>query len=279
MMSCCDSLSNEDSTLVRLLEWITEFSPRQNYGIWLYMNTSILLWSLLLLAELFLTDDPSQTRDRIEGTEAYLVYSFGSTLVWVLEAGLHLLDHVYVHQIVAGWNRTRRQGHQEEQYCTPEERRLLDVCNNSDGDDDDDEDPENAATAANREEGTASDNNVQRAKRIDLCAVLFEFILSVYFLDYSRRAFRKWNTADNDVADQFIDTIINIGAYSYQVVRIWKIRTADIARELAEIEAAAEDDDDSDDESHGFEDVNINTVFHATWSIANLHGLEIDDHT
>lgn len=272
MSHCHDHMSwSKDSALVKLLEWITSYCPRQNYGIWLYMNTSILLWSLLLLAELCMTDDPSHTQSRIEGTEVYLVYSFGSTLVWVLEAGLHLLDHVYVHQVMARWNRKYGKG-QEEQYCIPEERRLLAICNE---DNIIDEDLENAA--ANTEETISA--YVPSAKRIDLCAVLFEFILSVYFLDYSRRAFRWWNTADKDVADEFINTIINIGAYSYQVVRIWKIRTKDIARELAEID---EDEGHDHYDSNGakqFEEVNINTLYHATWSVANLHGLEIGDPT
>ncbi|CAJ1938944.1 unnamed protein product [Cylindrotheca closterium] len=270
-MSCWhDHFSlSKDSALVKLLEWITAYCPRQNYGIWLYTNTSVLLWSLLLLAELCMTDDPSRTRDRIEGTEAYLVYSFGVMLVWNLGAGLHLLDHFYVHQIVARWN---GQGH-EVQYCRPEERRLLNSCNKDNAND---EDPEIAAT--NHEESTSKSNHQSSNKTIDLCAILFEFILSVYFLDYSRRAFRKWNTADKDVADEFLNTIINIGAFSYQVVRIWKIRQGDIARELAEMAA----EEDSHDEHHAdteFEEVHFNTVYYSTWSIGNLHGLEIVDHT
>mmetsp|Transcript_30033 Transcript_30033/g.72116 ORF Transcript_30033/g.72116 Transcript_30033/m.72116 type:complete len:272 (-) Transcript_30033:370-1185(-) len=262
MMSCCDSLSNEDSTLVRLLEWITEFSPRQNYGIWLYMNGAILLWSLLLLAELCLTHDLSDTQDRIEGTEAYLVYSFGAMLMWVLGAGLHLLDHVYVHQIAAGWSsnvsstQQNDQKGQEEKYYTPEEEKLLKSCIGYNSTND--TEPENdAASQEEEEKDSSTPQNIGSKRLLDLCAVLFEFILSVNFLDFSRRAFKNWNTPDNDVADELVDILINIGAFSYQVVRIWKIREEDIARELAEIKQgfnakakAAEGDTTDDDESN-----------------------------
>ncbi|KAL3941440.1 MAG: hypothetical protein SGBAC_004210 [Bacillariaceae sp.] len=244
-MSCCRLSFSKDGTLARLLEWITEFSPRQNYGIWLYMNGAILLWSLLLLAELCRTHDISHTRDRIEGTEAYLVYSFGAMQVWVLGAGLHLLDHVYVHQIVARWNREEGQG-QEDQYCRPEERRLLNSCNG-----DITSDTESQNDSLSQEESASQNENKKESKRLDLCAVLFEFILSVNFLDYSRRAFSSWNTPDDQVGTELFDIFINIGAFSYQVVRIWQIREEDIARELAEVaQAVTKAEGDTDDESN-----------------------------
>lgn len=270
-MSCCcrDQLGwSKDSALVRLLEWITSYCPRRNYGIWLYMNTSIVLWSLLLLAELCLTEDPESTRIRMEGTEAYLVYNFGAMLVWVLGAGLHLLDHIYVHQVVAQWN---KQEGQEDQYCRPEELSLLNSCNwNKSNDGNDEKDPETDAT--NHDEQSAS-KTMQDSKTIDLLVVLCEFILSIYYLDSSRRAFRKWQTADKDVQDELINTIINIGAFSFQMVRIWKIRQEVVARELAEIEAEKAYDDDATE----LKEVHINTVYYTTWSVGNLHGLDFDD--
>ncbi|CAJ1938946.1 unnamed protein product [Cylindrotheca closterium] len=220
------------------------------------MNGAILLWSLLLFSEVCMTDDPSHTRDRIEGTEAYLVYSFGAMLVWVLGAGLHLLDHLYVHQIVARWSSQQQQQQekekerQETKHSAPEEQRLLD--DSCIGYNTDHNEPKKDATTNGEESTTAQRTTVQRTKWIDFCAVLFEFVLSVNFLDYSRRALSSWNnTPDYDVADEFIDIMINIGAFSYQVVRLWKIRAADIARELAEIQKAKghtdDDDDDADD--------------------------------
>ena len=254
--SCCQQDPiRKDSALALLLEWITQFSPHQNYGIWMYLNACVLLWSLLFLFEFFMTDDIKATRARIEGTEAYLVYSFGSMLIWVLGAGLHLLDHVYVHQIVARWKHPELDS--SKQYCGPEEQRLLKSCIGKNDRYDSLDLESNATTNPKKTIDANEEEKEQReTKRFDLYAILFEFILSIYFLDYSRRAFVKWNTPDADVAEELMDTLINIGAFSYQVVRMWKIRHQHIAEELAEIDAhkAEAEEEDTDAESNDAQD-------------------------
>ena len=57
----------------------------------MWINAVCLAWSILLLIEIIFTLGPL---DRLEGTRAYITYNFGTTLVWVVEVGLTVLEDV-----------------------------------------------------------------------------------------------------------------------------------------------------------------------------------------
>ena len=54
----------------------------------MWINAVCLAWSILLFIEIIFTLGPPE---RLEGTRAYLTYSVGTTLVWVVEVGLTVL--------------------------------------------------------------------------------------------------------------------------------------------------------------------------------------------
>ena len=56
---------------------------------WIWINAVCLAWSILLFIEIVLT---LGLLERLEGTRAYITYNFGTTLVWVVEVGLTVLD-------------------------------------------------------------------------------------------------------------------------------------------------------------------------------------------
>ena len=68
----------------------------KNETAWLWINAICAVWSLLLVIEILWTLSPL---DRLEGTRAYLSYSFGTTIIWVFEVIVHL------------WNRKRHPQH------------------------------------------------------------------------------------------------------------------------------------------------------------------------
>ena len=55
----------------------------------MWINAVCLAWSILLFIEIIFTLGPL---DRLEGTRAYITYNFVTTLVWVVEVGLTVLD-------------------------------------------------------------------------------------------------------------------------------------------------------------------------------------------
>lgn len=72
-----------------LLEEIQQFSPAKAIKPWMWINAFVFGWSVLLLIELVTTLSPG---DRLEGTQAYLVYNFGATIIWVVESSLNGVD-------------------------------------------------------------------------------------------------------------------------------------------------------------------------------------------
>lgn len=64
-------------------------SPLRAPKTWMWINAVCLAWSILLFIEIIFTLGPL---DRLEGTRAYITYNFGTTLVWVVEVGLTVLD-------------------------------------------------------------------------------------------------------------------------------------------------------------------------------------------
>ena len=66
---------------------LAAYAPAQAPTLWLTLNGLCLLWSLLLFFELLYTFGPLE---RLEGTRAYLVYNFVTTVVWAMEVVLTL---------------------------------------------------------------------------------------------------------------------------------------------------------------------------------------------
>ena len=54
---------------------------------WCCMNLMCCVWSILLVLEIVWTIQPL---DRLEGTHAYLVWCFGTTIIWCIEVGVKI---------------------------------------------------------------------------------------------------------------------------------------------------------------------------------------------
>jgi hypothetical protein len=73
------------------MDFVTTSSPLRAPKTWMWINAVCLAWSILLFIEIIFTLGPL---DRLEGTRAYITYNFVTTLVWVVEVGLTVLDDV-----------------------------------------------------------------------------------------------------------------------------------------------------------------------------------------
>lgn len=71
------------------MDFVTTSSPLRARKTWMWINAVCLAWSILLFIEIIFTLGPL---DRLEGTRAYITYNFVTTLVWVVEVGLTVLD-------------------------------------------------------------------------------------------------------------------------------------------------------------------------------------------
>ena len=67
----------------------------------MWINAVCLAWSILLFIEIMFTLGPL---DRLEGTRAYITYNFVTTLVWVVEVGLTVLDDMKQQSILSRWD-------------------------------------------------------------------------------------------------------------------------------------------------------------------------------
>mmetsp|Transcript_75993 Transcript_75993/g.152672 ORF Transcript_75993/g.152672 Transcript_75993/m.152672 type:complete len:190 (+) Transcript_75993:171-740(+) len=74
---------------MKIMTNIASYSPRKARKLWIGINTICLAWSLLLFIDIFCTLRPLE---RLHGTQDYLVWSFGTTIVWVLEVGLNYFE-------------------------------------------------------------------------------------------------------------------------------------------------------------------------------------------
>jgi len=74
---------------VEYQSFLSTYSPLKARTLWIRINLIFVLWSALLFLDLLFTIGPLE---RLDGTQEYLTYNFGSTLFWVLEAGLTALD-------------------------------------------------------------------------------------------------------------------------------------------------------------------------------------------
>lgn len=69
---------------------LASYAPLRARKFWTLINALLCLWSILLLIELLFISTPLE---RLESTQAYLAYNFGTTLAWVIEVCLNLCDH------------------------------------------------------------------------------------------------------------------------------------------------------------------------------------------
>ena len=61
------------------------YAPTNAPRAWIWINTFCLVWSALLFIEILFTLAPL---DRLEGTQFYLAWNFGTTFIWLVEVGL-----------------------------------------------------------------------------------------------------------------------------------------------------------------------------------------------
>ena len=86
---CCAQLSPSRKRLLR------KCSPHQQPKIWVLINSSILAWSTILLIDVVGTLNEDAENDEKTYTELqYLIWNFGTCLVWVLEVGLNIFDFI-----------------------------------------------------------------------------------------------------------------------------------------------------------------------------------------
>eukprot|EP00980_Cylindrotheca_fusiformis_P029891 scaffold24012_cov186-Cylindrotheca_fusiformis.AAC.4 len=163
------------------IDVILRYSPRQARKAWLVINSFILTWSLLLLLDLFWTKSPER---RLQGTHAYLMYSFISTCIWVVEVGLHLLDY----------HRLRQEQRQQDEALQH-------------------------GSSSNSSRGSSVPPNPHMLFH-NVYSLISELIIALYFLIDSIRDFIEWGEPDSNVGAEVLDTVINIAAYLYQIVRV-----------------------------------------------------------
>ena len=83
------------------MDFVTTSSPLRAPKTWMWINAVCLAWSILLFIEIIFTLGPL---DRLEGTRAYITYNFVTTLVWVVEVGLTVLDDMKQQSILSRWD-------------------------------------------------------------------------------------------------------------------------------------------------------------------------------
>ena len=173
----------------RLIAFLQRLSPSHAVKSWLIIDSIIVLWSILLLLELWDTLTPNL---RLKGERAYLVYNFGTTLIWVIACDLHLLDH-YIRYHSA---KRRPQEGEEEEENNPETNAL-------------------AHEPSQQEESESSEKEQQ-----DVRFLIFEWIVAVYFLYDSLDVYKKWSNPDESVKAEVVDTFINLAPYAYHVIHV-----------------------------------------------------------
>jgi len=67
------------------MHYLLAIAPQKSPLLWFRVNSTLFVWSVLLLIELLFTEAPLE---RLEGTRAYLAWNFVTTLVWFGEVGL-----------------------------------------------------------------------------------------------------------------------------------------------------------------------------------------------
>ena len=86
---CCAQLSPSRKRLLR------KFSPHQQPKIWLLINGLILIWSTILFIDVVGTlNEDAENDEKTYAELQYLIWNFGTCLLWVIEVGLNIFDFI-----------------------------------------------------------------------------------------------------------------------------------------------------------------------------------------
>jgi uncharacterized membrane-anchored protein YitT (DUF2179 family) len=89
---CCSQLSPSRKRLLR------KFSPHQQPKIWLLINVFILIWSTILFIEFIdvvgTLNEDAENDEKTYAELQYLIWNFGTCLLWVIEVGLNIFDFI-----------------------------------------------------------------------------------------------------------------------------------------------------------------------------------------
>lgn len=75
---------------MQLRERALALAPEKNPALWTIINGVLFLWSAVLVYEIVATEGPLE---RPYGEHLYLIWNFGSTVMWCCEIGLHVWYH------------------------------------------------------------------------------------------------------------------------------------------------------------------------------------------
>lgn len=68
--------------------------------IWCWINIACCIWSILLTIEILYTVNPLYER---EGSQEYLIWSFGTTAIWCVEIGCNVYEKVVIEKEKIGY--------------------------------------------------------------------------------------------------------------------------------------------------------------------------------
>lgn len=169
-----------NGTLNPALSRVKEFvkiSPPKAPKSWLYINIVCAIWSILVFIEILYALGPLE---RLKETHAYLIYSFGTTIVWVIEVTLTSIHHQTI--------------------LLESDDAILNSPNQT-----------NTSYLIFR--------MIYLQTREDY-EIWLELILAVYYLFDSISSFVEWKIADLDVTSQGLDAFVNFAGYIYEMYKI-----------------------------------------------------------
>lgn len=68
-------------------------SPHHHPHRWLFVNGAIILWSAILLIRICNSAESKDADEKSSVEFNYLIYNFGTCIVWLIEVSLNVLDH------------------------------------------------------------------------------------------------------------------------------------------------------------------------------------------
>lgn len=76
-------------------KFLRKSSPHRNPRSWFFINVAVLIWSIRLILYIVGTQNDNNESDEKTSAELeYLIYNFGTCILWVFEAGLNIFDHI-----------------------------------------------------------------------------------------------------------------------------------------------------------------------------------------
>ena len=172
------------------LERWSSYAPSQAPKTWFWINAICLTYSLLLGLVLALVEDENGPKEWLFAKHAYLVYDWVLCLIWVVEIGLAVLDFL----------KTKSR-------TLPSNDVLL------------------SPAASPSESGVRSIPEIFRTipwyMSLELLVAVYFCASSIYFL-----LIRDWDSKDYEgdggALDMVLDVMVNIVAYLYVSVDLWK---------------------------------------------------------